>query len=518
MFSPTLKAGDVQLGEVPLRAAAYVRMSTDHQQYSIENQTDVISEYAKARSIEIIRTYCDAARSGVTLHRRDGLRGLISDVREGRADFVLVLVYDVSRWGRFQDSDESAYYEFICKEAGVTVQYCAERFENDGSLTATIIKNIKRAMAGEFSRELSVKVFAGQSRIAAKGFHVGATSGYGLRRFLLDEKGCRKIELAFGQRKSIQTERVILVPGPPNEIETVQCIYSLFIDQRRSLNAIARALNRNGIANVSGRAWTSISVREVLANEKYIGTCVYNRTSKKLGSKWRRNPPEEWVRARGAFEPLVSTELFQAAQKQLKENARFYTNNDLLDILSAVWCRERTLSKSVIEASPNAPSLNTYRKHFGSLASAYRRIGFNRAYIANRSTNLDLRKAICEEITKKVRQLGGAVRALPGCQLRVNEELRVTVVVGRSTSSRGHNNWRFGYRSKAKPDILIVARIAAGDSCVMDYFVLPFIFLPRGSWLTVSGVNYLRLESFRLNSLEPFYDLCARTSLDANVL
>jgi DNA invertase Pin-like site-specific DNA recombinase len=196
MFPAIPKAKEMQPGNEPLRAATYVRMSTDHQQYSIDNQMQIISEYANARGIEIIRTYCDAARSGVTLNRRDGLRRLISDVREGRADFVLVLVYDVSRWGRFQDSDESAYYEFICKEAGVHVRYCAERFENDGSLTATINKNIKRAMAGEFSRELSVKVFAGQSRIVAKGFHVGATPGYGLRRFLLDQNGCRKIELA----------------------------------------------------------------------------------------------------------------------------------------------------------------------------------------------------------------------------------------------------------------------------------------------------------------------------------
>ena len=54
---------------------------------------------------------------------------------------------DVSRWGRFQDADESAYYEYVCKRAGIHVEYCAEQFENDGSPTATIIKSVKRAMA-----------------------------------------------------------------------------------------------------------------------------------------------------------------------------------------------------------------------------------------------------------------------------------------------------------------------------------------------------------------------------------
>jgi DNA invertase Pin-like site-specific DNA recombinase len=510
-------ADDVETRGASRRAAAYLRMSTDHQQYSIENQAQAISDYAQPRGIDIVRTYADAARSGLTLQGRKGLRELLSDVREGRADFTLVLVYDVSRWGRFQDSDESAYYEFICKESGVIVEYCAETFKNDGSLTATIIKNIKRAMAGEFSRELSVKVFAAQSRIAANGFHVGATPGYALRRVLLDERGQRKMELAFGQRKSIQTERVIIVPGPIDELETVQYVYDLFIDQRLSLNAVSRTLNSKGIANVNGRDWTSISVRELLANEKYIGNCVYNRTSKKLGAKWRRNPSEKWVRAIGAFEPVVSPDRFREAQRQLRENASFYTDNELLDFLRVVWRREGILSKKLIESSKNPPSINTYRKHFGSLANAYRRIGFIRTFTTHRGPNLDLRKAICKEITKNICQLGGTVQALPGsCQLRVNGELTVTVVVGRSPSSSGYNNWRFGYRTKRKPDILVVARIGTCGSRVQDYFVLPYIFLPQGSWFTLSGVNYRRLESFRSISLEPFYNLCARTPLDAS--
>lgn len=43
---------------------------------------------------------------------------------------------DISRWGHFQHADESAYYEFMCKEAGIHVLYCAEQFENDGSFVS----------------------------------------------------------------------------------------------------------------------------------------------------------------------------------------------------------------------------------------------------------------------------------------------------------------------------------------------------------------------------------------------
>ena len=120
------------------------------------------------------------------------LKQLIEDVQSKKADFTTILVYDVSRWGRFQDADESAYYEYICKRAGISVQYCAEQFENDGSPVSTIVKGVKRAMAGEYSRELSVKVFAGQCRLIELGYRQGGPPGYGLRRSLIDQAGAAK--------------------------------------------------------------------------------------------------------------------------------------------------------------------------------------------------------------------------------------------------------------------------------------------------------------------------------------
>lgn len=164
-----------------IRAAKYVRMSTEHQRYSTENQSQVITQYASCRHIEIVRTYADEGKSGLRIEGRDGLKQLIEDVQNDASDFSTILVYDVSRWGRFQDADESAYYEYICKRAGISVQYCAEQFENDGSPVSTIVKGVKRAMAGEYSRELSTKVFAGQCRLIELGFRQGGPPGYGLR-------------------------------------------------------------------------------------------------------------------------------------------------------------------------------------------------------------------------------------------------------------------------------------------------------------------------------------------------
>src|SRR5712671_1914509 len=205
---------------ITARAAKYVRMSTEHQKYSTENQAEAIQQYAARRGLVIVRTYADEGKSGLRLDGRVSLKRLIADVQEGLADFATILVYDVSRWGRFQDADESAYYEYICKRAGISVQYCAEQFENDGSPVSTIVKGVKRAMAGEYSRELSVKVFAGQCRLIELGFRQGGPPGYGLRRRLIDQSGEPKGDLVRGEQKSIQTDRIVLVPGPSEEVQT----------------------------------------------------------------------------------------------------------------------------------------------------------------------------------------------------------------------------------------------------------------------------------------------------------
>jgi len=127
-------------------AAQLLRMSTEHQRYSFANQTARIQQYADMNGFLIVQTYSDAARSGLVLKRRSGLLQLLHDVTSGNAAFKAILVYDVSRWGRFQDSDEAAHYEFLCRSAGIAVHYCAETFPNDGTLLSSLSKAANLAL------------------------------------------------------------------------------------------------------------------------------------------------------------------------------------------------------------------------------------------------------------------------------------------------------------------------------------------------------------------------------------
>jgi len=506
---------------VAVRAAQYVRMSTEHQKYSTENQAEIIERYAAARGIEIVRTYADEGKSGLNLDGRDALQRLIADASGGRADYSVILVYDVSRWGRFQDADQSAYYEFVCRNAGVAVHYCAEQFENDGSLSATIIKSMKRAMAGEYSRELSAKVFTGQCRLINYGFRQGGPAGFGLRRLLVDEHRSPKTELAHGEQKSLQTDRVILRPGPPEEVETVRRMYRLFTLQGLSEREIATLLNSEGVSTDHARPWTRGTVHQVLTNEKYIGNNVYNRVSFKLKAKRVVNPPDLWVRADGAFEAVVEGDFFMAAQRIVNDRSRRFTDAEMLERLSHLYEQKGWLSGLVIDEGEDMPSSSIYRRRFGSLVHAYQLIGYSPGrdyrYIEVNRALRDMHPGVVASAIAEIQAIGGEVRQDPNTDLlRINEEFTASIVIVRCFRTlTGLLRWKVSLDTGLRPDISVAVRMDAENREARDYYLLPWIDLGQSPHVRLAEDNGLFLDAYRFDSLEPLFYLSSRHNLRA---
>jgi DNA invertase Pin-like site-specific DNA recombinase len=357
-------------------AAEYLRMSTEHQQYSLENQSTAIRRYAEGHGFTVVRTYSDPAKRGLFLRNRRGLRDLLQDVTGGNTNYKAILVYDVSRWGRFQDTDEGAHYEFLCKAAGVPIHYCAETFANDGSLPSSIMKALKRAMAGEYSRELGVKVIAGQKRLAALGFKQGGPPGYGFRRLLVSEHRTPKQLLAHGERKSIGTDRVILIPGPACEIEEVREMFRKFTVDRLSLNAIARDLTQRGVPRFQNRRWDHLVVGSVLSHPKYIGCNVFNRTTMRLGSAQVAVPASDWVVCSGAHEGIVDIKTFELA-REIRAAAGPKTNEQLLQELRSLLAVKGKLSNKIIDDTVGMACSHTYWHRLGGLRPACELIGYD---------------------------------------------------------------------------------------------------------------------------------------------
>lgn len=357
-----------------INAAQYVRMSTEDQQYSIANQKDAIQKYAANHGYTVVSTYEDT-KSGVAIKTRDGLRQLLRDVVSGLAQFQEILVYDVSRWGRFQDLDEAAHYEFVCKSAGIPVRYCAEQFPNDNTLPSAIMKALKRTMAAEYSRELGVKVLTGQYRLARMGFRMSGAPGLGLRRMIVSEVGRRKLLLKKGERKALRTDHMILVPGPKKEVATVRQIFRLASNRHNSPRKIAEILNQRNTPRTDGAGWDEAAVYRILKNEKYIGCNVFGKTTKRLSSPSRKVPIEQWAIAPDAFTPIVDQKLFHRVQKVIQRRRRLLTDEDLLKSLKRVLEREGELTEKVIKG-PGIFSHDTYCRRFGSMMRAYELVGY----------------------------------------------------------------------------------------------------------------------------------------------
>ncbi|MFZ3008309.1 MAG: recombinase family protein [Phenylobacterium sp.] len=361
----------------PIRAAEYLRMSTDDQVYSIENQRSAIASYAGERGFEVVCSYVDAGRSGLTLTGRPGLQALLADALGPTPDFQAILVFDVSRWGRFQDVDQGAHYEFLCRRAGMAVEYCADPFDNDGGLEGVLIKELKRAMAAELSRDMSMKLRLAKHTVARKGYLASGSAVYGLRRHVVDQAGRVHGVLEAGERKVSSRYRVVLAHGPPSEVATVARIFRLYVLTGLRPGGIAALLNGEGVAAVAGRAWSAGCVRRVLRNETYAGVLTFGRRSGPLGERPSPMPRDSWTQAEASFEPLVSRALFVAAQ-QLMDRYRRLSDEEALGRLARAVSASVRMTGDLIDANPDLPCAAVYRNRFGGLRKAYGLIGYSR--------------------------------------------------------------------------------------------------------------------------------------------
>lgn len=500
-----------------IKAAQYVRMSTEHQQYSTENQMDVIRDYALANDMEIMKTYSDEGKSGLQLKNRDGLKSLIYDVKNNLAEYSVILVYDISRWGRFQDVDQGAYLEFTCKEKGISLHYCAEIFRNDGSMFSSIVKTIKRAMAGEYSRELSAKVFRGQCKLIELGYRQGGVAGYGLRRMRIDNSGNHIGILNHGEYKSLQTDRVILVPGPESEVDVIKTIYDLFISKNKSEREIANSLNESELYLSKEKKWTRGTIHQILTNEKYIGNNVFNRTSFKLKQKRVKNSPDSWIRSVKAFTPIISEEQFLAAKNIIVNRTKKFSDEDILNMLKELLNEYGRISGILIDETETMPSTSVYRSRFGSLLRAYKLIGYTpdkdyqyiednkRIKIIYRKTYDEIVDRLCSMDIKIEEDSSGAILA--------SKEIFIKVLLSRCRQlNSGAHRWIIKFEHNINIDIFICARLDTTNSSILDYYIFPAIDLSVYN-LKLATHNQFNLDVYRHDSLHFFVNLFKRSKV-----
>lgn len=124
------------------------------------------------------------------------------------------------------------------------------------------------------------------------------------------------------------------------EAKTVRDIYRRYL-HGESLNGIAAALNKEGIATPTGKkVWRSGTIRRILTNEKYKGDARLQKTYVEdfLTKKVKINTGEhKQIYIHDSHDPIVTAETFELVQKELARrsgrNGRFHDSPFALKLI-----------------------------------------------------------------------------------------------------------------------------------------------------------------------------------------
>ena len=466
-------------------AAEYLRMSDDHQQYSPANQRLLIRNYALAHNFVVTKTYVDEARSGLQLKNRPSLSAMLQDVLSGSCGYKAILVYDVSRWGRFQDVDEHACYEFLCRQCGISVHYCAESFGTEDAAVNSLMKNVKRTMAAEFSRQLGLQVFDAKASLARQGFRVGGAAPFGFRRMMISDDSTRNRPLKAGELKNLRSDKIVLVPGPANELRWVRKIFRMLLNGSGPIQ-IAEHLNKYSCTR-NGKSWISNTVRNLLRNPAYTGANVWARTSQKLGGPNVSINKQSWIIKPHAFHSIIADRVFEHAQEVLRERTakRRLSDKQLLEKLGCLLAKKGRLSEDLIDKAAKMPDSKTYRQHFGSLAQAYAAVGFEFTMVSKaRSRNvtraLALRRRIIAQLVKALPDHFKVTPHGPGRPLLFIDNIRLSLLLCPSFQDANEKwLWRVDPIDSERKFVTLIGTLNRENDNVSAFYVFPKIDLPQ---------------------------------------
>lgn len=354
----------------------YTRCSKDTQDMSLAEQDAAIATARQALGLSnVLRRFEDDGRRGHD-EARPGLQAILQYVKEhpnpvrNNSDFIPILVYDLARFGRFDDAKKIFAYFVEVEKYGYEFYSVTERIRSRGNIADFVQAIIKSEQAYDYSVTLSKYGIRTGCSLAEKGWWPGGQAPFGYDRMTfgpdlkpkyvyrtlpdksvekrtpdgtlvetippIPDKG--KVRSAYSDK--LKADKVKLVRGHDDLVKIVVLIFEKFVRERWGLRQIASYLNAQGIRPPRGRYWLHSSVRSIILNPAYKGALVYGRRSdgkhhwlniQKTGSGYapiieRKDVPgrtfvhrteEECIVVEDCHEALVQKAIWESAQEIL---------------------------------------------------------------------------------------------------------------------------------------------------------------------------------------------------------
>ena len=319
-----------------MKAAIYARVSTKAQKEegtSLESQVEACLKFAKEKGLEVRKEHIFTEDwPGTTLDRPilTKIRSIIRAKEVGA-----LITYSTDRLAR--NPIHLAIVAEECEKHKVELTFVTELL--DSSPEAQLIRYVKGYAAQVEREKILDRVTRGKKARALKGkLPMGGLGLYGYDYIPGngDGKGVRKIN-----------ER---------EAKVVNDIFHWLAKERLSTQSVCKRLVERGIpAPKGGQRWSTATVGRILRNPVYTGKTYafkmraiepsdVNPDGKRY-TKIRRElrPQEEWIELPRATPAIISEELFEAAQKQLKRNRELSPRNNKRHnylLRGFVYCRQ----------------------------------------------------------------------------------------------------------------------------------------------------------------------------------
>lgn len=307
-----------------MKAAAYIRVSTDEQAlegFSLTAQLSELQKYCQNNNITIHEVYQDEGISGQK-EDRPRFQAMLRDAEKGLFNVILVHKFD-----RFARSVEiSQKIKNRLKKANVNVISITEPIED--SPIGFFQEGLLELLSEYFIRNLSKEVKKGLVQRASEGHHVGMMP-YGYF--------CKGGEVFVNEEQA----------------KVIREIYDLYL-QGWGYHKIAKHLNYSEIKTMTGGEWSYFQVDRILSNVKYAGWIYY--AGKTYDSK---------------FPSIISRDVFVEAQNQRGEKGPRYTYRSKLKdkylLHGFLKCGECGSSMRLVKYTPNSHgySCNTAQYRLG---------------------------------------------------------------------------------------------------------------------------------------------------------
>ena len=355
-------------------AVAYIRMSSDRQEASPDQQRAEVAKLAKRDGYKLIREYFDEGISGDATEKRKAFRQMIRDAEE-KADFAAILCWDQDRFGRF-DSIEAGRWIYPLRHAGVWMHTVRQGRIDWNNFQSRMMFSIQQEGKFQFLLDLAHNSLRGRIKKAASNTG-NSKPGYGYDRVYFDESNKLVKRVPYGERfTKPATWRAVFAPSEDPEITAaVRWTFETFATDDRGVTWLAQQLTKRNPPKSPPGGWCGRRVEYMLRNPLYIGVRAFGRRStgkychingkgeigqgKRKALKLDTTSP---IVIADAHEPLVDAEIFERVQAKLNgRNGGMSRPRQSDYILSGVLRCGHCGATMCGEASGNAQGTKYYR-------------------------------------------------------------------------------------------------------------------------------------------------------------